>query len=607
MLNRQQGRRDPLVSDILIPQLPRFVGAVAATAIASVFAFSVPLAVQSLVDSVFGTQPLPPFAWLRAVYRLAGGPEVVRQHLLVAGLALVALTIGDGAFSFTAGRLAAVGAERGARALRDRLYGHLQGVSIAFHTRSSSGDLVQRCTSDVDTVRKFFAVQLAEVGRAGAMVVLAVPVMVRLNAGLAAVALATFPLLLVYTLRFFLAIERAFEKSDEAEGEISDALQEHLSGVRVVRAFAREAHEYGRFSRRNNHHRRVTMRMLMLLARYWGATTFTVVVQLGAVLAVGTVMAVRGNLTVGALLVFLMLEQMLLWPIRQLGMVLADFGKARVAAGRISEILAAPLEDQDPALRGPGTVRPPITGRVEFRDVGFTYPEGSAATIRDVTFTIEAGETVGVLGPTGSGKTTLMLLLARLYDPTAGRILIDGVDITTIERGWMRRHLGFVMQEPFLYARSLRDNISFARSSAADIEIFAAARSAAIHDVIESFNRGYETPVGEKGVTLSGGQKQRIAIARALLTRSPILVFDDSLSAVDTRTDARIRDALLHRRSTTILVSHRTTTLARCDRVLVIADGRLVEQGTPRELLRDGGAFARNWALQQGEFNADAN
>lgn len=612
-------RQNPLVTQILVPQLPRFVGAVLATACATAFAFSVPLVVQSLIDSVFGSEPLPPFRWLRSLYTIAGGPSAVRDNLLAAAAVVVALTLADSACSFAAGRMSAVGAERGARALRDRLYRHLQAVSIAYHGQVSSGDLVQRCTSDVDTVRRFFAIQLAEVGRAAAMVLLAVPVLLRLNALLALVALASFPFLFFFTWRFFTAVEKAFERSDEAEGEISSMLQEHLSGIRVVRAFARERHEYRRFARRNDHYRRVTMRLLMLLARYWGVSTFTVVAQLGAVLVFGTMLATNGQITVGALLVFLMLEQLLLWPIRQLGMVLADFGKARVAAGRIAEILAVPTEDEDPALLGPGTARPPIRGLIEFRNVSFTYPaepqpqeheapatnHRRAATLSDVSFTIHPGETIGLLGPTGSGKSTMMMLLARLYDPTEGVILVDGVDITTIERRWMRRHLGYVMQEPFLYARTLRDNISFARSSAADIEIFAAARSAAIHEVIEGFSRGYETAVGEKGVTLSGGQKQRVAIARALLTRSPILVFDDSLSAVDTRTDARIREALLTREATTILISHRTTTLVRCDRVLVLEGGRLVEQGSPRALIGAGGHFARNWNLQQGGLDAN--
>ncbi len=603
-----------LLYGMLAPQLPRLIGAIAATALATLCAFAVPLMVQTMIDSVFGSAPLPPFRSIRLLVAAVGGVDILRAHLWLGGMLIIGFTLVDSAGVFTAGRLSAVAAERGARALRDRLYGHLQSVSVAYHAQASSGDLLQRCTSDLDTIRRFFAIQLSEVGRALAMVVLAIPVMLRLHPGLTIVAVALLPVAFGFTYRFFADVQKAFERSDEAEAELSALLQEHLSGIRVVRAFAREPWEFRRFARRNEHHRRVTMKLLMLLARYWGTSTVLVIAQLGAVLVAGTLLALRGEITVGALLVFLMLEQMLLWPIRQMGMVLADLGKARVAAGRIAEILAQPSEDADPRLTGPGTLQPPVRGNIEFRNVSFAYPAGQqspverevrAPTIAELSFTIESGQTIGFLGATGSGKTTVLMLLARLYDPDSGEILIDGVDITRIERRWLRRHIGYVMQEPFLFARTLRENISLVRRSAHEMEVFAAARSAAIHEVIESFQEGYETPVGEKGVTLSGGQKQRVAIARALLTGSPILVFDDSLSAVDTRTDARIREALFERKATTILVSHRTTTLVRCDEVFVFDNGRLVEQGPPRTLLSAGGHFARTWQQQHGAEHAD--
>lgn len=507
---------------------------------------------------------------------------------------IVALTGGNGVFSFFAGRWSAEGAERNAREERDRLYATIQGASMAWHSGVSTGDLVQRCTSDIDTVRRFFAVQLVELARAAAMVVLAVPLMIRLHGPLTVVAVALIPLAFLYTWRFFLRVQETFLASDEAEGELSTVLQEHLSGLPVVRSLAQEPLEVDRFAAVNDTYRQVTMHLLRALARYWGFSTALVMIQTGLVLVGGVYLGV----TAGTLTAFLMLEQLLLWPVRQMGMVLADLGKARVAQQRINEVLAVPAEDNDPALAGSGTRKPAVAGAVEFRNVSFSY--GDVPVVRDLSFSVKPGTTVGVLGATGSGKTTMMLLLARLYDPQEGQILVDGVDITTIDRRWMRRHVGFVLQEPYLYARTIRENISFARSSAGEAEIIAAARAAAVHDVIKEFDGGYDTAVGERGVTLSGGQKQRLAIARALLQGAPILVFDDSLSAVDNRTDARIREALLKRGATTFLVTHRTTSLARVDTVLVMEGGRIVEAGPPQELLRRGGAFARTWQAQQG-------
>mgnify|MGYP006270902029 CR=1 FL=1 len=591
-------------------QWPRFLAALLATTLAAILAFLVPVLIQAVLDAVLLDEGLPPFRLVVRFMERAGGPEALRTQLWVPAAAILLVTAGNGLCSYAAGRWSAVGAERAAAALREKLYSHLHAVSIAYHQQHSSGDLLQRCTSDVDTIRKFFAIQLMEVGRALAMVAVAVPMMLRLSASLALVAVLLLPVAFWYTLRFFANVERAFTASDEAEGELSAMLQEHLNGMRVVRAFAQEPRHHRLFTERNTHHRDTTMKLLYLLARYWSVSTVIVVVQMGAVLVVGSLQAAAGTISVGGLLVFLMLEQMLLWPIRQMGMVLADLGKARVAVTRIREVLQAPDEDHDPLLRAPGTFTPRIRGAVTFEQVSFRYPDAGTddgrapATLHNVSFSIPAGTTVGVLGATGSGKSTMMMLLARLYDPDAGRILLDGTDITTMERAWVRRHVAMVLQEPFLFARSIRENISLARRSARDAEIVAATRSAAVHDVIERFAQGYDTPVGERGVTLSGGQKQRVAIARALVTGSPVLVFDDSLSAVDTRTDARIRAALLERGATTFLISHRATTLARTDHLLVVDNGRIVEQGPPARLMEARGHFARVWQLQQGDDDA---
>lgn len=586
----------------MIREWPRFAGALGATLLATAFAFSVPLVVQVVLDSALLGQPLPPFRIVQATVRLLGGIGRIREDLWIAAVLIIALTGVNGFFSFLAGRLSATGAERSIRRTRNRMYAHIQRISVAWHGSASTGDLLQRCTSDVDTFRKFYAIQLMEMGRAATMMILAVPLMIRLHSGLTLVAVLCFPLAILYTWRFFLRVQVTFQASDEAEADLSTVLQEHLNGIRVIRSLAREPEEVEQFNRYNERYREVTTHLLLALARYWGVSTLIVVIQTGAVLVAGIVPGLFATpVTVGTLVAFLMLEQMLLWPIRQMGMVLADLGKARVARERIEEIFRVPPEDEDPELAGPGHLKPRIRGRVEFRNVSFGYT--GVPVLRDVSFVAESGMTVGVLGATGSGKTTMMMLLARLFDPREGTILIDGTDITEIDRRWMRSNLGYVLQEPFLFARTIGENISLARSTAEEAEVIAAARAAAVHDVISGFRGGYDTAVGERGVTLSGGQKQRVAIARALIMETPILIFDDSLSAVDNRTDARIREALLTRDATTFLVSHRTTSLVRTDLLLVMERGGIVERGTPRELLRSGGVFARTWDLQQGDYN----
>lgn len=580
----------------------RYAGALLATLAATAFAFTVPMVVQFVLDTVLLGEPLPPVRIVRALVHRIGGIEALRRNLWIAAVLIITLTGVNGLFSVLAGRLSATGAEQGARRTRNRLFGHIQAISITRHRSTSTGDLMQRCTSDVDTVRKFYAVQLMEMGRALAMILLAVPLMIRLHPGLTVVAVLCFPPAILYTWYFFRRVQETFQASDEAEAELSTVLQEHLNGIRVVRSLAGEPEEVRQFGEYNGTYRDVTMHLLLELARYWGISTAIVFLQTGAVLVAGIVPGLfRTPVTVGTLVAFLMLEQMLLWPIRQMGMVLADLGKARVARERIEEILQIPAEDNDPDLAGPGRLKPDIRGRVEFRNVSFAYT--GVPVLRNVSFTVEAGMTVGVLGATGSGKTTMLMLLARLFDPPEGEILVDGRNIAEIDRRWMRSNLGYVLQEPFLFARTIRANISLARSSAGEAEVIAAARAAAVHDVIAGFRGGYDTNLGERGMNLSGGQKQRVAIARALIMETPIFIFDDSLSAVDNRTDARIREALLRRDATTFLVSHRTTSLVRTDLLLVMDQGEIVERGTPEELLRRGGIFARTWELQQGDYD----
>ncbi|MFP4642858.1 MAG: ABC transporter ATP-binding protein [Spirochaetales bacterium] len=576
--------------------------AIVSVGLASVGGYASPLIVRFAVDSVLGGEsaflPAAIAGWLSRL----GGPVALREGLWIVAAAIITITMLTGVFSFLQGRLAAVAAEDMALRLRERLYDHLQHARYEYHVGAETGDLVQRCTSDVETVRRFIAIQFVEIGRAVFMAAVALPVLFTMHAPLARVSVVVIPFVFVFAFVFFRRVQTAFRAADEAEGALSTVLQENLTGMRVVRAFGRQRFEADKFDVRNRAYRDLVYRLIRLLAWYWSTSDFLSITQIGAIVVVGTHQAVAGEITIGILLTFVTVETMLLFPIRQMGRILADMGRTSVALRRIGEVLELPRETDDSTRgdrRRSKSLRPEIKGAIEFADVSFAYAE--RPILKKVSFQVAPGQTVAILGPTGSGKSTLLSLISRLYDYDSGSIRVDGVELVDIERAWIRSHVGFVLQEPFLFAKTIRENIRLADRNAPDSAVYSAAQTAAVHDVIERFDSGYDTPVGERGVTLSGGQKQRVAIARALIRRPPILVFDDSLSAVDTETDARIRAALTEARrsATTFIISHRITTLSEADMILVVNDGQLVQSGTHDELVAEEGMYRRLWDIQR--------
>ncbi|HCW72988.1 MAG TPA: ABC transporter ATP-binding protein, partial [Clostridiaceae bacterium] len=390
-------------------------------------------------------------------------------------------------------------------------------------------------------------------------------------------------------------IQKTFKKSDEAEGTLTTVLQENLSGVRVVRAFGREDHEIRRFEEVNRNHKEITYKLIEILAIFWSLSDFLTLLQNGIVLVVGAGMVIRGELHIGTLAAFITYVSMLLWPVKQLGRLLSEFGKTTVAIDRIEEILHEEIE-----VDTPDEIEPEIHGSIEFDNVSFGYDEHQKV-LKNVSFALPLGSTLGILGSTGSGKSTLVHLLQRLYD-YEGSIKVDGHELKNIRRSWIRRKIGLVLQEPHLYAKTVKENIGITKRGYKEKEIYDAAKAASIHSNILTFKEGYDTIIGEKGVSLSGGQKQRIAIARTIIDEEKkILIFDDSLSAVDTETDMRIRNALKDRSKdiTTLIISHRIATLAEADNIIVLDEGRIVQMGTHEELIREEGLYKRIWDLQQ--------
>ena len=572
-----------------------FLWALIATIMMVIIGFLTPLLLSEIVDSILGSEPFTMPDFLMNPINALGGRDFLRQNLWIPALALILMNVVNGVFTFIKGRSSAIASENIARKLRNDLYRHLQHLPFAYHVKAQAGELIQRCTSDVDTIRRFLAVQVMEVVNTVLMVVIAMSILLPRSVPITLYSLILVPPLFVFATWFFKMVHKSFEVADEADGVLNAVLQENLSGVRVVRAFGQQEREVEKFDRVNNDLRKKNLRLNELLAIYWGGGDAISMTQTLLTLVVCIIYACNGWITVGTLIVFTSTLGMLLFPIRQLGRTLSDAGKAMVSMKRVQAILHEEAEPDEP-----NALKPDLHGDIVFDHVSFAYPDDNVPVLRDVSFTIPAGKTAAVLGGTGSGKSTMMYLLQRLYTPTSGKITIGGVDIQQIDRKYLRAHVGLILQEPFLYSKSIRENVGITAPEQEAERIEHAADIASASGFIAKADKGWETVVGERGVTLSGGQKQRIAIARTLLKDNNILIFDDSLSAVDTETDAQIRAALRHEQKnvTTLIISHRVTTLSQADLILVLENGQITQQGTHAELCSQPGLYQRINSIQ---------
>lgn len=572
-----------------------FLWALIATIMMVIIGFLTPLLLSEIVDSILGSEPFTMPDFLMNPINALGGRDFLRQNLWIPALALILMNVVNGVFTFIKGRSSAIASENIARKLRNDLYRHLQHLPFAYHVKAQAGELIQRCTSDVDTIRRFLAVQVMEVVNTVLMVVIAMSILLPRSVPITLYSLILVPPLFCFATWFFKMVHKSFEVADEADGVLNAVLQENLSGVRVVRAFGQQEREVEKFDRVNNDLRKKNLRLNELLAIYWGGGDAISMTQTLLTLVVCIIYACNGWITVGTLIVFTSTLGMLLFPIRQLGRTLSDAGKAMVSMKRVQAILHEEAEPDEP-----NALKPDLHGDIVFDHVSFAYPDDNVPVLRDVSFTIPAGKTAAVLGGTGSGKSTMMYLLQRLYTPTSGKITIGGVDIQQIDRKYLRAHVGLILQEPFLYSKSIRENVGITAPEQEAERIEHAADIASASGFIAKADKGWETVVGERGVTLSGGQKQRIAIARTLLKDNNILIFDDSLSAVDTETDAQIRAALRHEQKdvSTLIISHRVTTLSQADLILVLENGQITQQGTHAELCSQPGLYQRINSIQ---------
>ena len=571
-----------------------FLAALICTVFTVVIEFVTPIVLAETLDYYLQGKPSRMPAFVNAWVDGLGGRDFMAANLWIVGLVLVGLNLLSGAVSFGKGRAQSVAGENVSLTLRERLYRHIQALPFSYHVKAETGDLVQRCTSDVETVRRFLSMQLMQVVNAVMMIGFALFYLLRENTRLTLISMIMVPALFLFAWLFFKWVIKNFRLSDEAEGKMSAVLQENLTGVRVVRAFGQQEYEVEKFERTNSDLRKKNQKLCNLLAVYWATSDGLSMIQSMLTLIFCVFAAIRGEITIGALTIFTSYVWKLLWPIRQLGRILSDAGKSTVSMERIQEILNVPEEPAEPEA-----LRPSLKGDIVFDHVTFGYGEGRDV-LKDLSMTIPAGKTVAILGATGSGKSSLVHLIQRLFEPQQGEIRIGGVPLQKIDRQYLRSRVGLVLQEPFLYSKTLKENVGIALRNATDEAIDQAVTDAAAQAFIQESDKGFETLVGERGVTLSGGQKQRIAIARTLMKENDVLIFDDSLSAVDTETDALIRAALKRRsqNTTTIIISHRVVTLAQADLIFVLEDGHITEQGTHEQLIHAGGLYSKIFNIQ---------
>lgn len=570
-----------------------FLEALVLSCLAMVLNALTPQIISITVDSILGggEAELPRLVrGILDVKTMQASP--VRSLWIAAGAVLLAALF-QGLCTFAQRLRLARGSEGFVKAIRDDLFRHIQHLSYAWHTAHSTGDMIQRCTSDVDVIRSFVCNQLVEVFRTVFLIVLYMSIMFAMNVRLSIIALLFLPIVGLSSGLFYQKISSRFQAADEAEGALTTCAQENLTGVRVVRAFGREKFEVDRFREKNQFFSTLWIKLGSLLAVYWASGTFLTCLQVLVIVVAGTVEAVKGTLSLGQFLAFVSYNTALSWPVRSLGRELSEMSKAAVSIDRVGYILKAPEEtDEADAAE---EFRP---GDIAFRNVSFGY--GELNVLKDVSFTIPKGTTFAILGGTGTGKSTLVHLLDRLFEVDRGEITIGGRDIRSFKRETLRKNIGLVLQEPFLFSQTIRENIAATRPEATEEAVRSAARVACVDEAITEFQEGYETIVGERGVTLSGGQKQRVAIARMLMQQSPIMIFDDSLSAVDAETDTKIRRALRENRNdaTMILISHRITTLMQADKILVLDGGRIADIGTHQELISRPGIYKEIYDIQ---------
>ena len=553
-------------------------------------AVSTPVITGTTIDIILGNQ----LAGLQEqVVNILGGVHHIRYHLWIPFILIVVSAFIRSCFAYISGKMSVKASDNVARKMQDDIYDHLQHLPYDYHVKAKTGDLIQRCTSDVENIRAFLSAQVMEIIRTTMYCGFIMAVLLGLDWQLTLISVSIVPIIFASAFIFHHRMKDVFEQQDQMEGELFSAMQENLEGVRVVRAFGRSSFEAERFESKNIEFRDLARRFASIRAVFWGSSDFLCFMQIFMTLYFGILAVNRAEITVGTYVIFLTYISLLVWPLRNLARVLADMGRMEVSLNRIEDILNTPLEEETP-----GATAHDLAGDIVFEEVSFGYDD--KLILNGLSMHIKQGETVALLGGTGSGKSTIMHLLLRLYDDRSGNIRINGKAIETISKKHLRQQIGLVLQEPYLYSKTILENLKMSKDLVTDPEVYTATQTTKVHDTIQRFEAGYDTLLGERGVTLSGGQRQRVAMARTIIKNSDILIFDDSLSAVDTDTDQQIRQALKARsgNTTTIIISGRIATLKEADRIFILEEGRITDVGNHAELISRETLYKKIWDIQ---------
>jgi ATP-binding cassette subfamily B protein len=545
-----------------------------------------------LVDTLQGIEPSGPID--RFLTSLLGGQVFLRTNLWV--LAVFILFLGGARALMFFSRLLIRGfmdVNLGKDIQLDLFY-HIERLPYSYIKKNKSGDLIQTCTRDLDIVRNFLVRQVNSIVYTIFLTTIAFNILLTVSWQIAVSSTIVLPFMFLYSLVLIKRVRKLFKVTEDSDGLVSAKIEETLSGIRLVKAYNNETYEIQDFKDHLMDYKKKFIKWRLTSSFFFSSTDILVFGQIALTSAFGVYLTATGNISLGTFVVALQFVGQVVWPVRDVAMTLSNLAQAMASIDRLNTILNQPLEDIESG------VRPVIKGAIAFENMSFNYDDSDEVVIKNFSLVIKPGETVAIMGKTGSGKSTLSHLITRLYDYTSGSVKVDGVELKTIAKEHIRRQIATVLQEPFLFSKTIINNLKIANSNATAEDIQKAAQIADIHKSIINFKDGYDTRVGEKGVTLSGGQKQRLVIARTIISKAPILVFDDSLSAVDTETDMNIRAALKKRQeqSTTLIITHRVATAKDADKIVVLDQGKIAEVGTHDQLIKISGLYKRIFEIQ---------
>ena len=557
----------------------------------------IPVILGTTIDSIIGSEE-PTNKIMISFINFLGGRDLVRERLGIIAIAFIAISFSIALLNFLRPYMSGRATYSISRGIRDNIFKKISSLSIKDMASITTGDMLQRASSDITQFEIIISTTMMALLGNISYIVISLITLFTINAKLALASISLMPFLLIGTYLFDRSVVKVFDEFEQSEARLTATVQENLSSYKVVRAFFKQKHEIEKFEEASMDFVNIDYKIMEYFAYFWSIAEFLCFLQIALIAIFGVLMHRNGSVSVGEFTAIFAVALNMVWVVLGTGRMLSRFTRVTVAIRRFDEVLEMDSEDLDSGIKDMD-----IKGAIDFDKVSFAYDEAHDA-IKDLSFKIDAGKTLGVLGLTGSGKSTLVSLIPRLMDYD-GSIKVDGIELNTISKRKIRENTSIILQEPYLFNKTIKENIAYRRPDASDEEIIKAAKIADIHEDIMNFPDGYDTIVGEKGVSLSGGQKQRLAIARTILVHTPIIIFDDALSAVDTQTDINIRTALSQneKAQTKIIISHRISTLMNADKIIVMKRGKKIQEGTHDELIREDGLYKTIYEIQNIEVD----